>query len=278
MIKISGLSQSTKSGVDRLNARQDQEQVLTIAEWLSTSDYPAQQSDLIDRCQEGTGQWLLHSPKYQTWLTGVGSTLFCPGIPRAGKTMITSIVIKELQQRFQGNEKVAIVYVYCNYKRQKEQTIYHLMASMLKQLIQQQANLPESTSTLFSQHSGKETKPSINEVSSALRAIIHGMARVFIAIDALDECSDTNKTRSTFLKEIEKLQAQKNVCFFATSRFVPDIIADFRGAVTLEIRATDEDVRLYLDDHMSEMPACVRHNRSLQEMIQAEIVKSAAGM
>ena len=278
VIKISGLSQSTKTGVDRLNTHQDQEHLLTVAEWLSTSDYPAQQSDLIIRCQEGTGQWLFRSTEYQAWLDGVGSTLYCPGIPGAGKTMITSIMINKLQQCFRGDGKVGIAYVYCNYKRQKEQTIYHLMASLLKQLIQQQPHLPVSASILFSQHAGKKTRPSLDEISSALRAVFQGLLRVFIVMDALDECSDKDKTRSMFLKEIAELQAQRNVCFFATSRFVPDITAEFKGVVTLEIWATDEDVRLYLDDHMSEMPACVTRNQALQELVQAEIVKSAAGM
>lgn len=278
VIKISGLSQSTKTGVERLNPYQDLEHLLTVAEWLSTSDYPAQQSDLINRCQEGTGTWLFRSTEYQAWLDGVGSTLYCPGLPGVGKTMITSIMINKLQQRFRGDRNVSIAYVYCNYKRQKEQTIYHLMVSLLKQLIQQQPYLPASASILFSQHAGKKTRPSLDEISSALRAVLQGLVRVYIVMDALDECSDKDKTRSMLLKEIAKLQVQRNICFFATSRFVPNITAEFRGVVTLEIRATDEDVRLYLDDHMSELPACVARNQALQEMIQAEIVKSAAGM
>lgn len=114
--------------------------------------------------------------------------------------------------------------------------------------------------------------------SSAIRAVAHALARAFIVMDALDECSETSKTRSTFLKEIAKFQGQRNICFFATSRFVPSIIAEFRGAATLEIRAADEDVRLYLDGHMSGMHACLSRNRALQEIVRAKIVGSAAGM
>lgn len=278
MIKTSGLSQSTKAGVDRLNRRQNEEHLHTVAEWLSPSDYPAQQNDLINRCQEGTGQWLFKSKEFQAWLDGAESTLFCPGIPGAGKTMITSIMINDLQQRFQGDNKVGIAYVYCNYKRQTEQTIHHLMASLLKQLIQQQPDLPEQVSSLYSRFMERRTRPSIDEISSAIGSIVHGLARAFIVMDALDECTDSSKTRSMLLKEIAKLQVQGNICFFATSRFVPDITAEFRGMASLEIRATDGDVQVYLKDHMSEMPACVSRNRALQEIIQAEIVKSAAGM
>ena len=141
VIKNSGLSKSTKAGVDLLNRFQNGEHLHTVAErlstsdypsQLSTSDYPSQQTDLFNQCQEGAGQWLFHLKEFQAWLDGTESTLFCPDIPGAGKTMITSIMINNLQQLFQGDKKVGIAYVYCNYKRQTEQTIHNFMASLLK--------------------------------------------------------------------------------------------------------------------------------------------------
>ena len=277
-VKISGLSQSTNDGVVRLNQHQNEEHLRKVAEWLSNSDYPAQQSDLINRCQEGTGQWLLDSEVFQAWLDGTESTLFCPGIPGAGKTMITSIMINSLQQRFQGDHKIGIAYIYCNYKRHTEQTLHQLMASLLKQLVQQQPNLSEYVSNLYSGHNAKRTNPSVDELCKAIRSIACGLARVFIIVDALDECTNVGKTRSKLLQELLRLQTQQNICCFATSRFIPDITAEFRGVASLEIRATDGDIQAYLEDRMSEMPACVSRNRALQESIQAEIVKSAGGM
>lgn len=97
-------------------------------------------------------------------------------------------------------------------------------------------------------------------------------------MDALDECTDTNKTRSILLEEISNLQVQPNTQFFATLSFIPDITAKFRGVASLKIRATDADVQAYLENKTSEMPVCVSRNRALQEKIRAEIVKSAAGM
>ena len=152
------------------------------------------------------------------------------------------------------------------------------MASLLKQLVQQLPNLPESVCSLYSRHSNKRTTPSIDEISSAIRAIVDGLGRAFIVIDALDECTDTSNIRSTLLKEVAKLQVERNLCFFATSRFLPNIVAEFRDVARLEIRATDADVQRYLEDHMSEMPTCVSRNRALQEDIKTKIVKSAAGM
>ena len=97
-------------------------------------------------------------------------------------------------------------------------------------------------------------------------------------MDALDECTDTNKPRSILLEEIANLQVQPNTHFFAISRFIPDITAKFRDVATLEIRATDADVQAYLENKISETPVRVSRNRALQEKTRAEEGKPAAGM
>jgi hypothetical protein len=47
-----------------------------------------------------------------------GETLFCPGIPGGGKTILTSVVIDNLQRKFRKRKDVAsIAYLYCNFRR-----------------------------------------------------------------------------------------------------------------------------------------------------------------
>ncbi|PMD29296.1 hypothetical protein L207DRAFT_642458 [Hyaloscypha variabilis F] len=61
-----------RGGVDESNRRQEnQERQLerqAILDWLTPIDYAPQQSDFIGRRQAGTGQWLLDSTEYQSWL------------------------------------------------------------------------------------------------------------------------------------------------------------------------------------------------------------------
>jgi DNA replication protein DnaC len=74
-------------------------------------------SDFISRRQAGTGQWLLNSAEFKAWVGTDKRTLFCLGIPGAGKTILTSIMIKELFTRFKNDGNVGIAYLYCNYQR-----------------------------------------------------------------------------------------------------------------------------------------------------------------
>ena len=120
-----------------------------LLEWISPTDYPAQQFDIIARRQEGTGQWFLDAPEVAWWLSEAKATLFCPGIPGAGKTMIAAIAIKHLLESAQ-NSLHGIAYVYCNYKAQEEQDASSMLAAILKQLIQGRPSTVELVERLIS--------------------------------------------------------------------------------------------------------------------------------
>ncbi len=51
-----------------------------VTAWLSSFDFTAKQIDFLNRCQAGTGEWLLSSPRFQNWLDGEERTLWCPGL------------------------------------------------------------------------------------------------------------------------------------------------------------------------------------------------------
>jgi Cdc6-like AAA superfamily ATPase len=251
----------------------------TIADWLTPIDYVPQQSDIINRRQEGTGKWLLNSNEFQEWLNKNKKTLFCPGIPGAGKTIITSIVIEHLWTKFQNDTSVGIAYLYCNFRRQSEQKPADLLASILKQLILRQTSVPENITSLYEHHIEKRTPLLFDEITNVLHSVVNGYSRVFIIIDALDECQVSDGGRRKFLSEIFSLQAKTRASLFATSRFIAEIEKEFEGSVSLEIRASDEDVRKYLDNHISRLlPSFVLRNLVLQEEIKTEIIKAVDGM
>ena len=276
------MSFATKAGVDLLHKRQDnrerREEYQAIMDWLAPADYALQQSDFISRRQEGTGQWLLDSDEFQGWLNQKQHTLFCLGIPGAGKTMITSIVIDTLCKRFGNDGSIGIAYLYCNFRQQQDQRPVDLLASLLGQLAQGQPYVSNSMESLYECHKAKRTRPSFDEISHALQSITASYSRTFIVIDALDECGISDGGCRKFLSEIFNLQAKTGTSLFATSRFIPDIAEEFKGSLSLEIRADDDDVRRYLDGHMSQLRSFVSRNPKLQEEIKTGIVKAVDGM
>jgi Cdc6-like AAA superfamily ATPase len=268
--------------VDQLHEREDNRECCkehqAILDWLTVIDYAPQQNDFIARQQEGTGQWLLDSAEFQAWVETDKQTLFCPGIPGAGKTILTSIVVKELTTRFQNDKSIGVAYLYCNFRRQDEQKVGALLTSLLKQLTQSWPSLPDSIKVLYNSHKDKRTRPSLDEISRALQTVANMYTRVFIIIDALDECQAIHGHQATFLSELLNFQAKCEANVFATSRDMPEITKRFQGSISLEIRATEYDVRRYVDGYISHLPSFIGRRADLQDEIKTEIVNAVDGM
>ncbi|KAJ4194607.1 hypothetical protein NW759_016492 [Fusarium solani] len=245
---------ATREDITQIKSELVRKEDLEILNWLTKVDYGPQQSDYLARGQPGTGQWLLHSRKFQDWLATSKQTLFCPGIPGAGKTILTSIVVDDLDSRFRNDSKTGMAYIYCNFQRQYEQGIDHLLASILKQLAESQPSLLGSVKDLYDQHRVRRTRPSLDEILRVLQSVAATYSRVFVIVDALDECQASGGCRTRFLSELFNLQARHGTNIFATSRFIPEIIEHFKASISLEIRASTNDVARYINGHLGQLP------------------------
>ncbi|KAF7554286.1 hypothetical protein G7Z17_g3000 [Cylindrodendrum hubeiense] len=269
---------ATRKAVMKIKSTIVNDENLKILNWLTPFNYGLQQSDYIGRRQPGTGEWLLGSVQFHTWYNTRGKTLFCPGIPGAGKTILTSIVVDTLETLFQDDRSVGIAYVYCNFRRKHEQTPNELLASLLKQLTQCLPTFPESLESLYNKHSDKHSRPSLEEISNTLQFVATLYSKVFIIIDALDESLDVDNNCMKFLNEVFKLQDKTKANIFATSRPLPDITEIFKGTLLLNIRATQGDVKEYLEGHMAELRRFVQDDQQLQENIKTGISEAVDGM
>ncbi|KAI3337266.1 hypothetical protein HD806DRAFT_518169 [Xylariaceae sp. AK1471] len=268
-------------GQDRLVERQNQQEQQEILDWLTPINYSAQQSDFIRRRQAGTGQWLLDSPEYQHWVATKKGALFCPGIPGAGKTILTSIVVDNLLDLYRADNSVGICYIFLNFRRKDEQKLDDLMASLLKQLAHNRPALPSgSVKLLHDRHKKTRTRPSFDELCQALCSVISEYSRVFVVIDALDECQIADNCRSNFISELLNLSSGLEVNVFATSRGIPEITSRFivGGAGVREIRASDHDIVRYVDGNLSHLPGFVSRDINLQIEIKQSIVQCVDGM
>ncbi|KAK0765065.1 hypothetical protein N5P37_002542 [Trichoderma harzianum] len=265
-------------GVDKLVTVQRNKDNQEIIEWLTPINYAHQQRDFMKIRQPDTGHWFLSSEEYRTWIESDKQTLFCPGVPGAGKTIMTATVINDLYTRYKDDADIGISYLYCDYRRQNEQKAEDLVANLLKQLTQGRAAMPDFIKTLYAEFRKKPERPSLRNLSEAMRSVCLLYSKVFIIVDALDECQPADNCRKSFLSEIFKLQEGTNVNFFATARNIPDILEAFKHSSSLEISARDEDVQKYLAGNMERLPPFVLRNPELQNEIKTIISKIASGM
>ncbi|CAH0054982.1 unnamed protein product [Clonostachys solani] len=290
--QLSGL----QDGVDRIQAAQSslQENLVqfhrsqeekeldkewsAILEWLPTLAYSTQHRDIIDQRQPGTGQWILKSPNFKTWFEIQGQTLFCPGIPGAGKTVLAASVIEHLMSQAPDDSGIGVAYLYFSYQRQGEHNLSNIFGCLLNQLSASRPTPPESLQCLYKKHAKQRTQPCLAEILNALYSVSAEYSRVFVVIDAVDEYQISSGHQRQFVEKVIDYQKKCDINLFVTSRFIPEIVRSFEGAMSLEIRATESDIQTYLENQMWQLPAFVQKSPDLQKDIVIEISRAVQGM
>jgi len=245
-----------------------------IMHWLSPTDFPAQQHDIISRRQEGTGQWFLDSSEFKRWLQGSDKTLFCPGIPGAGKTMMAAIAIDHLCRTTLCDD-IGVAYLFSNYKAQIDQSVPSLLAALLKQLVQSRPDTAAAVTHMYD-HSKRKSRPSLDEIFGALQSVCSNYTTVYIVVDALDECADG--ARGRLIDKLCELQARIDMRLLFTSRFIPEITQKFQSNPILEVRASEEDVERFVAGQMPRLPKCIQRDEDLKQDVQNKIVEAVGGM
>lgn len=258
-----------------------QHQHQQLLDWLSPLNYSTKRTDIESRRQPDTGEWFLRSAQFVVWVRGVPDTLLCPGIPGAGKTMMVAIAIDHLSslQRKNGSN-IGLAYVFCDFRSQLNQNADGLLAALLKQLIYTKLDVSNEVRRTFDWHEGGERRPSLDEIIKVLVMVCKSFDCVYVLVDALDECSDNNRDRSHLIDGLRRVQTevQGKVKLMFTCRFIPEIIDSVQADSTLEIRASKEDVRLYIEGQMPRLPRCIQHSQDLQKAVCEEIIDAVDGM
>jgi Cdc6-like AAA superfamily ATPase len=210
------------------------------------------------------------------WLEGKTKTLFCPGTPGTGKTMIASIAVNHLETSFL-DDKTGKAFLYCVYKRQGNQEVDDLLASLLGQLAVWQSIVPKSIRESYELHrTGKKPRLSRSEILEALSSVTKTYSRTFIIIDALDECR-TDHVRNELLSEIYKLQEGTDTRLMVTFR--PNVVPKCPSSVIEQgILAHEGDIEKYLIGRMAELKSIARDNNKLQCKIKTRILSLVNGM
>lgn len=103
-------------------------------------------------------------------------------------------------------------------------------------------------------------------------------SRLYVIVDALDELENADQNRQTFIAHLRSLQDFYHFSLMTTSRYIPSLADDFHQPLYMDIRASVEDVRRYVEGHILDLPSCVKKSLGLQETIASAIVDAVKGM
>lgn len=252
-----------------------------ILDWISPNYYGSEQSETLKRWLPETCQWFFSSEKYQNWLQARGKTLYCPGIPGAGKTIMSAAVIHNISSHLANHKNVGLAYVYFMFSRQREQTVEHVLASLLMQFLRRQASVPGFVRDTYKHHKKSGTRATREELTDMLSTVILQFERAYIVLDALDECTTENRCRMEILSIMLALQVSASANILATSRENEEIVSMFNhrdtAASILPIWAQDGDVSIFLHRQLETQDADV-FDGPIRELVASKVTQVAEGM
>ncbi|KAJ7194542.1 hypothetical protein GGX14DRAFT_328154, partial [Mycena pura] len=251
-----------------------------FSDWLSPLTFEATQRGFFLKSTVGTGDWFLKDAEFQRWTAGHTKFLWCPGNPGVGKTMLASIVVEELRKHYL-QPGVGVACIFCDYNKGGAQTITALIGSLLRQLMTSGSAVPDSLSSLYNCFKSRLSHADLSDLTSALRSQLQLYSRVYLVIDALDECSDS--TRDQFVSTIHALAESDCLHVLITSRDISSVVQEFINDSTprIDIRANEEDIHTYIKHRLRserKLTRLVESNEALQNDIVARVTEKASGM
>lgn len=257
-----------------------------IMEWISNHDYSEEQHQNISQFVEGTGvRGLLSDPKYLEWEKGTCDSLLCVGMPGAGKTVTSAMVIRRLNDSSRRPDvMVAVAFLYLRYDQQHTQSSAdQLLCSLTRQLVNQAKTIPENIDKAFR----NELEPGWSRADLLLDAV-KSFDHVYFVVDALDESAEFKIVKDLFstirpdnLRVLLKPSCRTRVQLLVTSRYNLRILDElFKKCppVQVEIKGSDLDIQHYATSRLSDLPSCVGQSAELQQEIVQAIIASTKGV
>ncbi|KAI0885887.1 ankyrin [Annulohypoxylon maeteangense] len=281
-------NQKTKTideGVKALNSSVEEENIRgkmdRIVHHFAPVSFSEKHSNVLQQRQDETNQWFLQSPEFQDWMQSSGSTLWCSGAPGAGKTVMASTAIEYLYEKVKGSDTSSLAYVYCDYRQRQDQKASILLGNIWAQLFLRRGPSATEVEQMFGEIFARfDFTPNRTHMINLIREeLTNGdWKRVYIVVDALDECSDENE-RNGFIDGLHSLQPLVNV--LVTSRTLHSDNGGFNDVRSIWFTPTNEDMGIYIDARIREskkISSYVERKPELAKEIRRIVIDRANGM
>jgi len=186
----------------------------------------------------------------------------------AGNT--SSLVIDGLCDRAE-EENIAVAGLYCDFLAQQDQTVNNVIGAILKQVIgrgEVTEDLRKAFQKAKMEFGGRG--PQLQDLKGMLRTAIASIHKVFICVDALDECLPKYLPDLLMsLRDIVRESPTTKIFFTGRPHVWGDIQRYFSKAIVIPISPKTNDIRDYVEmrlDRDSE-PEAMRNS------LRADIVR-----
>ncbi|KAG2006881.1 ankyrin repeat domain-containing protein 50 [Coprinopsis cinerea AmutBmut pab1-1] len=184
-----------------------------VLEWLApNAHFRTVQSENLEKCADGTLSWFIAAELYLSWKRGGDRIIWGTGIPGAGKTVLASRAIHDLEEHASTTKgKICVIFAYCRYS--EPLTVEEILEALVKQFLECDPSLVTIVEPIYSRYKSRQkNRPTQVELLELLQTLETHFEIVFYVVDGLDEA--IVKTRFDLIKAINRLRGR----FALTSR------------------------------------------------------------
>ncbi|ORY15989.1 hypothetical protein BCR34DRAFT_144457 [Clohesyomyces aquaticus] len=247
-----------------------------IKEWIDAPEYMREFDRARKTLLPQTGEYILEDHVYQCWKTGrpIGhqsleatmiapespQTLFVKGKPGYGKTVLSSLLIRDLQEcsifLASGNSTQNIdpvLFYHFSSERKDCCGPYYALRAVLAQFVHRlrfSKDMADKIAVLMDIDSGGQLQASDEEVAAALSLLLKWAPGMVLVFDAVDECDDSTR----FLELLQELSASSYTKLLLLSRPSLEIPRQLQHlTLYLQPKWNLPDIRLYLEPELQLM-------------------------
>lgn len=182
-----------------LQRKADLNKTELLMHWLAAPNLAVNHNRALQQRCEGTGLWILENASFAYWKSTPNSFLWLNGVPGCGKTVLSSIIVENIQS--QGIENHVPLYFYFGLNDESRMSLENLVRALIGQIYERCEDSKDDLETLFSSCKNGSQQPNTELFIQTLHAMIGRCKELTIVLDALDEAA----TPKAVLKWIESL-------------------------------------------------------------------------
>ena len=201
---------------------------------------------------------------------------------QVGHNIFSSTIIEAVKHECGLNSTLAFAYFYFDFKDPGKQTYRNLICSLIVQLSWQFNSIPFVLQELYSQNQNGKQQPMPEALLMILKDLSKPFTHTYIVLDALDECTGTE--RSGVLGFIESLVGWgfNNLHLLVTSQKQPEIKRRLESLncsqLDLGVTLLGQDIQIYVATMLAGDESFQHWKADEKKLIEDTLMNGANGM
>ncbi|KAH6902485.1 hypothetical protein BKA70DRAFT_672903 [Coprinopsis sp. MPI-PUGE-AT-0042] len=156
-----------------------------VLDWISAVNFRGMLDESLARQTSGTGSRLTKGTQFGRWISGGPWILWAKGMPGAGKTVLASIAIENIRERFSASsDELLLCFAYFRYTNPL--SVRDVLAALVRQILECHHGLLPLLQRPYTRHRFQQTRPTVDELIAVL-SNLRGQFKVgFCILDGLD--------------------------------------------------------------------------------------------